>query len=366
MEIREKHLLPPSSNTGVESTTDISLRPCVDWLQVTFFGEVFPEDVIEYLGLSESDFTVLKGGKFGYKNALGFLGSSTLCIHYDGNEGMGVHLEMTGKGCRQFEANSEINWYELFYRLRIDYEGKFTRLDLALDDFKGYFTIPNLIKRLRRDTVTSRFRKVKHIENITVNGGERFGHTIYFGSSASDIQIRMYEKNVESKTEDEIWNRTELQLRDGRAHNTAFLIANDVMPVGDIISGILRNYIQFRDKSKTDKLKRRWKVSKFWNDFLDNAKALSISERLPETSIERKHRWIDKQVSKSFFMIYECLRTEEEKNEFINDVIDSGASDLNKADLDIMNRFKNKELSYQELKKALHDEYMKDLGKKNS
>nr|WP_304413200.1 replication initiation factor domain-containing protein [Anoxybacillus sp. KU2-6(11)] len=90
---------------------------------------------------------------------------------------------------------------------------------------------------------------------MVIEGGETIGHTLYFGSPSSDIQIRFYEKkkNVQMELDIDVWNRTEVQLRDLRAYVVAQVIADDVLPLGEIVAGILRNYIQFRIRKATDK-----------------------------------------------------------------------------------------------------------------
>lgn len=352
--------LPPLGNTGVESTKQIPLKPCVDWLQATFKTRQDSnkkcaeklEKVYEILGLSESEFLPLKNGKYGYKHGMAFQGNPVLAVYYDGAEDMGIHIEMTGQGCRLFELHTSINWYELFYRLVYEYEVNITRLDVAVDDFEGYFNIRTLVKKLKDDEVTSRFKKARHIENIVIEGGETVGHTLYFGASSSDIQIRFYEKNVQMGMDIDVWNRTELQLRDGRAYVVAQILADDVLPIGEIVAGVLRNYIQFRTRKATDKNKKRWPLARFWLNFLGDVQPLRIAKQMPKTSIEKKYQWIDTQVSKSFFMIYYCL-TEEEKQRFIDDILTEGSSKLTKSDLQIIEMFKSKHISYDEMIKII-------------
>lgn len=352
--------LPPLCNTGVESTIQSGLKPCVDWLQVTFkTGQDSVkkcveklEKVFEILGLNEAEFLPLKNGKYGYKQGVAFQGNPVLAVYYDGADDMGIHVEMTGQGCRLFELHTSINWYELFYRLVYEYEVNITRLDVAVDDFKGYFKINTLVKKLKDDEVTSRFKKARHIENIVIEGGETIGHTLYFGAPSSDIQVRFYEKNVQMGMDIDVWNRTEIQLRDDRAHVVAQIIADDVLPLGEIVAGLLRNYIQFRTRKATDKNKKRWPLARFWLNFLGDVQPLRIAKQMPKTSIEKKYRWIDNQVSKSFFMIYYCLN-EEEKQRFIDDVLAEGASKLTKADLQVINQFKSKNITYDEMIKII-------------
>nr|WP_255350589.1 hypothetical protein [Anoxybacillus sp. KU2-6(11)] len=99
------------------------------------------------LGLNEAEFFQLKNGKYGYKQGVAFQGNPVLSVYYDGADDMGIHLEMTGQGCRLFELHTSINWHELFYRLVYEYEVNITRLDVAIDDFVGYFKINSLVKK---------------------------------------------------------------------------------------------------------------------------------------------------------------------------------------------------------------------------
>ncbi|MCG3056041.1 replication initiation factor domain-containing protein, partial [Escherichia coli] len=115
---------------------------------------------------------------------------------YDGSENMGVHLQMSGQGCREYEALNKKKWKELFFDF-ICYNAKFTRLDVAIDDFQGYFTIGSIERKVKDRLLTSKFKKARTMETILIESGKGEGKTIYFGSSQSSIQVRMYEKNHE-------------------------------------------------------------------------------------------------------------------------------------------------------------------------
>ncbi|MCG2968481.1 replication initiation factor domain-containing protein, partial [Escherichia coli] len=123
--------------------------------------------------------------------------------------------------------------------------------------------------------LTSKFKKARTMETILIESGKGEGKTIYFGSSQSSIQVRMYEKNHEqagkgNDTDNQVWNRTEVQARDDRAQKIAEMIMlseEDEKTVGEIVAGILKYYLRFLVKGK-DKNRSRWKTAPFWDKFL--------------------------------------------------------------------------------------------------
>ena len=85
----------------------------VDWFSAS--TQIYdPAGLIEYLGLDEKSFMHIHGF-YGYADRLYFGGIS---IHYNqtGNdsEKPSVLLEMSGKGCRQFETASTKTFIQLF------------------------------------------------------------------------------------------------------------------------------------------------------------------------------------------------------------------------------------------------------------
>lgn len=351
-------IVPPYTNRGVQNTGQDHLIASVDWFSCTFNVENSVLEIIRILGLDPALFRPLVNGSHGYKKALFF---NNVKILYDGNDNMGVHVEMSGKGCRTFEKYSNLSWIDLFLRFQVHYVAKckITRLDLAVDDFKGYFKIPNLIKYLKKGHVTSKFKMAKQISNIVIKTGEEIGYTLYFGRPTSDIQIRFYEKNIEQEMKGnivpdsaQIWNRTEIQARDDRAHVLADYIASGTMPLGNIICGTLKNYITFRrayykdGKKTTDSNVSRWDTARFWDSFLGNVNPLSLTLRPSEVSIEKKYKWIDTDVKKTLAML--TIAFPNDTDALINYFIESGMEKIEQTDWDVIDQFRDKELSFDE------------------
>jgi len=74
--------------------------------------------------------------------------------------------------------------------------------------------------------------------------------------------------------------------------------------LSEIIRGILSSYISFRIKNKTESNRSRWKVTKWWQDYIDAADKLKLTFVAPDLTFERTESWIDKSVSPSLAMVF--------------------------------------------------------------
>ena len=298
---------PRYCNTGAENTCRIGLSACVDWLQVTFKNEILLSKILDLLGMKKKDFFE-SNGRFGYAKGLYFDGIMVLYRPHS-NE-MGIHLQISGTGCRILEQKEGFNWIDFFkqindYGEREGIEINVSRLDIALDDRQGIFSIKEAIKKVKRGELTSRFKKAIRIETIDIETGASEGNTIYFGRATSDIRIRMYEKNYEIKykykdaniDENEVWNRVELQLRNDRATNMfKILVHKQDHDFAKEVKGVLMTYLQFRTRSK-DSNKARWPIWRKWDRFIGEVEKIKLTSSEPEKNLISSYLHVEKQYS---------------------------------------------------------------------
>jgi phage replication initiation protein len=348
------YVQPPLGNTGVLCTHPNGLRALVDWVSFTFTSEDFSlENVFNLLNLEQKNFVPFGGKVYGYISHIQYQG---ITIHYDGQKGMGIHIEITGQGCRWYENGREEygkSWDKLFSEI-LENDGHFTRLDVAIDDFHGYFRIPRLVTLIKKQCLISKFRRAKPIEDIEIGSGESIGTTIYYGRPQSEIQIRMYEKNFERlsagvEVDEKVtcWNRTEIQARDMRAYAIARHIAKGDMELGELVSGILANYLRFV-KPTNDSNRRRWPTAPFWEKFLRNAQKISLSLVAPDMTIERKAGWLFDQISKTFFQVWTAFKN---NPEMLDQFLKAGEERMSEDDWKLVEDFQRvtKEDSFEEL-----------------
>ena len=350
---------PPYTNRGVQNTSENGLRACVDWVQVTFKNVDSPKDVIDLLGLDFDDFLEFDAGKYGFDSHLRF---GHIAIYYNSipKAQNYIHLEVTGQGCREFEQFSKYDWVTmlgLFLMLDVN----ITRFDIAIDDFRGYFTFKQLINKIKKGHVRSRFKKARILEDVKLEDGSTVGTTIYFGSPKSDIQIRIYDKYQERISNGyeifegvDKWIRTEIQMRDKRAITAVYELVNNIYSVGVEVQRILRNYVLFLDPGK-DSNKARWKVSRFWEKFLSGVEPLKLTQVAPDMTVQKVKNWFEHSVSANFAMLLEAFEYDEN---LLREWVEQGKKKFQKKHENMLTRFRKERefLEYQyEQKKRIFD-----------
>jgi phage replication initiation protein len=314
-------VLLPYSNRVVENTDALPLIACVDWLSVTFKTIAFPEKIITLLGLKDCPFIPFDSGKYGYAQHLRY---GHIGIYFSENK-EDCFLDISGQGCREFEQNSIYDW-STFLSLILLLPINITRLDLAIDDRKGYFTFSKLKKKIKKkidskgmeyNEVRSKFKEARILEKYILATGDNAGVTIYFGNPTSDIQIRIYDKlqqvlgkkKTKKEKEDfkkelpDFWIRTELQLRNDRAFIAGQMIAqHDDDNLAKQVLGHLRNYLLFVDNNG-DINRSRWPICNWWLKFLGDVEKLPLTMVAPDVSIEKAVDWLFRSCSANFDMV---------------------------------------------------------------
>jgi len=308
------NVVPPSSNRGAQNTSESGLKACVDWLSSTFEIDITLTNVFELLGLDQGEFTELDHGKYGYKKQLI---RGPIKVLYDGSDQMGIHVEMTGEGVRQYQMEKNI----YLFMAKVMATGKITRLDLSIDDYDGLLNLSTIERKIRRGEVQSKFKNSTSIRKYDLKDGRTSGRTIYFGSSSSRIRFRIYDKKEEQERDDlEHWTRLELQAREERAQLlTRIMLENEVF-LGDMIRSVVGRYIRFTVKGQ-GKNKSRWETAPFWTKFLNGVSQVKLTQEKPEQNIEKTEKWIYNQVSVSLSLLFKWYEGDIEK---LMDIISHG------------------------------------------
>lgn len=316
---------PPSGNTGVVNTRS-NVFALIDWVSFTI-SECDPDKAIELLGLEIGDFMEMPKGRYGYfcHKRLGHIG-----VFSEGKENMGVHVEITGKGCRELEGLKGDLWQSFFEKV-LD-KGHFTRLDVAIDDKRGVFSIEDLYNQYKRGGLVSKFRKVRMLEETEISTVIETGRTLYFGHATSDVLIRAYDKGKQMQQE-EMWNRFEIQARNERAQALGQYIASG-QNIGSVASKVIRHYVKFVDSSE-DSNKARWEVSAFWSDFLGVVDGLSLVIKKAEKTIEQTIEWVKKQVAPAAALIIRHFKGD---MSFFDELIFEGSQRLKPRHLALLNK----------------------------
>lgn len=217
---------------------------------------------------------------------------------------MGICVNLSGTGCRAFETYGHGDWFRLLgYLFRdtaviAENEQKFkryniTRLDLAYDDHIGLLDIYRIEQDVKSRYYISPAKYAEAIWSDNQNDDIQ-GLTIQIGSDKSDVKIRIYDKAAERGYKDRHWVRCELQLRNERA----FVAASELVKhrhIGQTSTGILRNYLTFREPTE-DTNRSRWPMADYWDKVLLDMERISlwISPGEPYNFSKTEH-WLCKQ-----------------------------------------------------------------------
>lgn len=351
------------SNTPAQHTDRTGKQKVLlDWVGFTFLSEEFSigaalEVFEKLLGIPIEAWNNGRRHYEGYANSKNF---ENINIYYEGASDQGIHVDITGQGCRFIEVLfqklripilasksvvrevEDMDW-NLFLSYIDSMDTKFTRIDVALDDFSETFTVPYIFQKLLKGEVRMKFKSWSPDGYFGADGQAKAGMTLYFGSDVSRIQVVMYEKAKQLGRSDEKWTRTEIRFKHERANEfiKLFLAQNETenfFEMGVIAAAILKDYITFLDTNPKDSNKWRWKVSPFWEDFLKGIKPLKLASALPDRSILKTRQWIDKSISKSFatlFFAYQGIN-----DQWLREVFDEGKKKLTIRELQMIEEFR--------------------------
>lgn len=291
------------TNRGAAHTLESWSNLSCDWVSVT---STFFYDHVAFLSTLHLDFSLFEeqeNSRNGFKKMYIYNGITLLLEHSK----CAFMLDISGSGCRFLESLGHLyDWVEIF-KIFVFYEVNFTRVDLALDSFNNTsFTLDTMYRKIKLGHVKGTFKKVRNVEDINFFTGEEVGRTLYFGSPKSKVMFRFYDKLGESLSKGKdvdlkinSWIRFEMQLRDSHARGLIYqIILGGIDDIGIYFCGYLRNNLEFLVPSG-DGNKWRWKVCKWWVDFLNGVEKLPLNLSYKEPTLFRKVNWLEVGVSKS-------------------------------------------------------------------
>ena len=312
-----------------------NLDICFDWVQVTFQNTTVANVVRNLFGVELCRCNKSDSGKFGY-NETYTVYSKCHVMRNTKNPHMGVHVLFSGSACREYEMC--FTW-DYFFKACEIMKGKFTRIDVAIDCFKRYFTVNQLKNKIKKGELVSKFKKSTYITELNIKDGSSNSASLKFGSMSSDIYIVIYDKLAERmnagytvKSGVSFWTRCELRFKHDLSNSISSLYLKHNFDLSKFVFNVLYNYLDFKDVGK-DSNKSRWKTSDFWLKFLGDCEKEEISVKAFQSTIQKKKEYADSCLNKLLAMLYCC------DNDWIRDLLKSGAKKINEHDLSIINSF---------------------------
>ena len=195
---------------------------------------------------------------------------------------------------------------------------RYSRLDIALDDFQGLLDFDVLEEKIKKGEVISlsRTRNIdssldfKKAEKLDNNGNSK-GKTIYFGNRQSLMMIRFYDKKREQEEKKiscpySFWQRYEIVLKREKATDFINKLKTGV-DFAELYLKVLAGLIRFVDRG-ADKNKARWKTSEFWSDFIKGSEGVKLKSKNLDPSLDKTIKWIDESVMTSLQLLAEVAK----------------------------------------------------------
>lgn len=338
----------------------------IDWLSFTIqtdidgVGKKAVREFLEQMNLNTLPFAENETGRHGYNRSLSLQNYINVYYNevkfneYDENNAgkldriikMGVHFEFTGQGCRILEQDRDwVDWFNLLDGLN----ARYSRIDIALDDFVGLLDFDLMEDKIKKGEVISlsRTRNIeasldfKKAEKLDNNGNSK-GKTIYFGNKNSLMMIRFYDKKREQQVKKifcpfEFWQRYEIVLKRERAIDFVEKLRSGEN-FSDLYLKVMSGLIRFIEPSD-DQNKARWEISPFWDDFIKGSEPIKLERKNLDPSIFKTISWMDQSVIGSLQLLVEIAKMgnfdllEILKNSKIREKSDRQKSILNEFDL---------------------------------
>lgn len=297
--------------------------------------------IFNYIGIEFDKFIREDKGMYGYSYCYKFSNIKVYVADIKKIDELGILIELSGKGCRDLEIYFKIkgiSWVDFLKQLN-KYDVKFTRVDLALDDFNKIFNIKDFYLDFEEKKVTSSMKIIRPIKNLyydeEILGYKEEITSFYIGSMKSEIHFCFYDKDVEQSRKNNIeiddffGNRYELRFKDKMACDVinSYIENKNLF---SIIGYFLYNKISFNEECKNSIL---------FNILLDY--------------LERENIVLSKEVKKEY----------DEKIEWLKSSVSSVLNmilyvDIVKNNLNQIDVFKEKKYSGSELKSIFNDFYI--------
>uniref|UniRef100_UPI00359C4DD8 replication initiation factor domain-containing protein n=1 Tax=Enterococcus faecalis TaxID=1351 RepID=UPI00359C4DD8 len=268
------------------------------------------------------------------------------------SEKMGLFIQMTGNGCRQYEEymrGNVNNWVELVKRFMKE-GGCFTRIDIANDIYDESLNVQQVYHYCKSGLCISFFKKYEYHEAGILENGEVVGETVNIGTKGNDgQQLGIYNKLMERKELGESlnsldsWVRSELRLFGKRAHKVAEIMATR-KPLKEIYFGVVGSSYRFvsDDRHSVDKNKRRRSTVQWWTDYITTKQKTSLKFTREKVTLKNTERYLDKQVAKSLAKVYkakELVAGSDEAIAYILKLLEEGDKKITAKDMAEINQY---------------------------
>jgi len=263
----------------------------VDYLSFTLQQDSTPERLMQLLG---GKWRELGHGRHGYRNsAVSEVTGQT--IYWEGHQAdMGVHVQMTGDGCRMVESSAGFEWLQWLKDL-LGLGVRFSRADLAVDDVAGKVPFETVLQAVEDRTLVRRgdtYSVMKTVSKGVVS------NTLYVGHRSSEVMLRVYDKGVQLGGESYL--RFETEWKGKRADAFVRLLAESGW--ASAVAAV-RGCFEFKVPDGANR--SRWPVASWWAGLMGSARHILRAGELAQKTLDSTCKWLSRQVSCAMAVVLE-------------------------------------------------------------
>jgi phage replication initiation protein len=300
----------PLCITGCQSALDTKSDAggvVVDWLSFTYqTPPIQSQKLISHLKtLLGEDWQGMEKPFYGY--GFGARCGNVVILWGGHRDDMGVHVQISGQGCRELEARGLTDW-RAWLADRLKEGADFARSDMAFDDFAGRVSIEKITESFKAGLVVSRFNTFQPVAQYDSNGALT-GHGFNFGNRSQDTSICCYDKGLQAirsaqkgkkaaepsldaqKALEGSWTRVELRNKNDRAQ---VLIQRIVREGFAVVAGVLRSYLDFKTPGEASQ-KCRWSSQEWWLEFCQWAEKTRLKVEGVVKTLQAQMAWVERQ-----------------------------------------------------------------------
>lgn len=304
----------------------------IDYVAMTFKGPAV-QDILGLLAPYVPTWAETRG-HHGYKECWR---SDGFAIYYDGQAGMGIHVQVSGAGCAVLSNSVEFPGWGPLVSSWLAEGAAATRIDLAYDDMSGSCTMDRMLSHIEGGHYTSRWQSRSQRQSVA--SGQRTANVLYMGSATSDTCLCVYDKQLETVGRDlpdpGPWLRAELRFK----RDQAVTLANWIIehPGFEGVEGLLGGAIDFKELSN-DKNKTRVNTCAWWKEFLHHASKLRISPIKAVRTVAQRAVEFIRQQGPTLAMLATCVDAGSSAGEFVAEVVRSGMARLRDKHLNVISQ----------------------------
>lgn len=348
----EEFVCAGDSTTPAPNTHKNSVSACVDWVSCSFKSRCEIEQIFNLIGISDlSTMETIEGARYefaGYDTTyrIGMIEVMHYEDQIDGSNNW--FINMSGQACRQFEISSTFDFITLFGILA-NVDAVYTRLDIALDDFKNIFTVNQFRNAVYNKQCVTKLRDWgDHRRGKIANGlDDVHMDNFYLGSSTSRYFLNVYDKKLERESKKievvhKTWVRTEVRFKYEYADAFIVHLLQNNGEIGSHITAFLNAHIKFlkpsvikkylaKERGYTNRSRLAEDVknqAEWWRSFLNNTKNLHLTKYKPEKTLDDAKQWVYKQVAITLAMLKEY--NPEGFDTFIDLAVEKGLNKMQK------------------------------------